>query len=1398
MRRPRIRPKTVKRLLILAVAAVATSATIGGVYLVRQHAREAHLSQSRAAGMNAYTSGHFADAVTPLHDYLIAHPDDVDAMFALASSRISLDPQNRNTLSDARTWLQQLLLIQPNHLAAQHELLELDEQTGMSQEQFELASALLVNAPNDVAALHGRALSLSRLGRDAEAVPAWRAYVAADPTDVRGQLQLLAAMRRAGASSDELVVNAQKLADANAGDARYTLPLAEVLREAGRDTEGLTLLRSLAAKPPTDEAMLIELVGAFDRARAFDDAEQLLTRSADTLGSTAVTTALVERLWQSGRTAQVIDLTDKILKTGRRDSGILALRALALASSDRRPEAMSLANELTARPQDPIAQSWHDALACEFSTPPLSATARVRSLRSAVAHDPENGIAQAWLGRALAGIGEVDQAAAAYRESARRMPSWAQPCVELAELMRAAGRTPDAIVAAKAALLRSPNSPAAQVAAARVRFASLADKPDPGEQAALLTFVSALRKQLPNEPSLTSMEVSLLSKANRTDEAEQLVRAALAAAPTAAMLAELYAADRSRGLGLSDAIFAQASMTDGLTAGLVSRRALDLADDGHPEAALALTREQAARHPNDVDWALTDARIRTRLDDASATDAWRRLIASNGSSLTVLCAAIDDNAPLAGGREARGALIDRLKSLSGDDSVGWRLREARFLADSTDIADVRQAMTLATELVRQQPSRPELRVLLARVLIKLDGSTTALEHLRAAHEQAPSDASIGLELAASLRREGRLAEAVPVLRQIASVDIDSARPDASEIRMRVAYALLDAGLPDVAAQMLGRAAAQRALDAAGRLAYAQALAAAGDDAAATAAFKVVVDGDNPTADALAADAIFEHTAGNTAAADASLARLTTLPDSATRDRAIAHYHVAAGNIPAARAAYAAALPQAPDATIACEAIAFEFGQNDVARADAILRAAELRFADDAGLRRERLELAARRSETTVASDDALARLIALLAADPSARTELDALIALRDARREYVATPALADALTKLAERYPASFDAAQAAINANVEANQLDAAAGLAHRLLLNFAGRPDAYASAARTLARCGQLPAARRAAEQWRTMAPASTREADGTLASIAIAAGDASRAVTLLTPYRATLDASRDEGLALPLAQALARTNHVDEAFHTLESGLQLRPAVRAMWLTLVLDGSRSATGSDGILPRLSTLNAATPPSATEERLQLANGCFVLATRGLAGAAASGLTALDPVIAEPDAPVVARVLRGELLRANGDPTTAEAVLRDAVKLAPGDPAAKNSLAYVLLSAKPDAARIAEADGLASEAVRLANKEAAFRDTAARAAWAAGRTDDAARIFREALRLDPRCLDSMVGLAALEAMTGKTAEAHGMLPAIQNQLAGEPLPVHLRGEFKSLQDARSAARD
>jgi tetratricopeptide (TPR) repeat protein len=1382
----KIRPKTIRRLLILAAGAVILSSVVGVAFTARRWSRESQIAAARTAGISAFESHEYPKALESLGKYILSRPNDVEALFALGCARMEMETPNRDYLFDARLRFQQLLVIDPNHVPASLKLLEVYEKTNQSAEMLELSNSLLERAPRTATAMRYKAIALTRLKNAPEARRAWQALVELTPDDVNAQSQLLTAMRADGQDTETVIAYAQKLVEDHPADPRFSIPLATALRDAGREGDSLAVLKKLTSNPPADPIAVVELVTMLDRAGAFDDAQRVLQQAAGSLNSSLLNAALVQRVWQAGRPDEVLALTEKMMKDGRAQPTVLALRALSLASLNRRDEAALLVSKLTDG-ETASGRAWSEALRVEFSTTPFTPPQRVDILTKALGRDPNNGILYTWLARALMQVGEVDQAARCYRESAQRMPSWTTPCLELAQAMLGAGRTDDAIPAAKAAFLRSPSSVAAQVQLARVRYAALQQRFDVEEQSMLLKFVAKLREQLKDEPTLLPIHVALLARSGDKNGATALISSVLSAQPNAASLLSLYQVDQQFSLGQSETILRLAQDASQVSAELLTAYASDLVAKGELDRAAELAKTLSQSSALSPSAALAEARIHSMLGNADAASTWRMAATRFPDNLALQVAALDEAVGLINDRAFQQHLIDRVRALTGENALYWRIEQAKFLASSDNLDDSRQALTLASELLRQQPTRVDLRVLLGRVLTRLDSRATALEHLRAAYDQAPSNPSIGLELVDAFMQLGRVTDAQAVLKRLSSIDIED-----TSARNRVARVLLENGMTLELLAMLQRAQDRHFLDPAGSLLLAETLASSEQTDAATKLYGELI-GKSPSPALLASAAAHQREIGNLDAATSLLSQIASAPGTAaSRQYAVARYHAKFGEVDAAREAFnLAVVDPSCDLVMLRDAIAMECTARNFDHGQKLLDLGRRRFGSSTVLERAQIELDAIRGGE---SDLAMNRLIDVLSKNPSAKAEVDALRASVDARKSGKITPELAVTLVQLANRYPAAFDLQREAISACIAVNQSGPAVSIAHRLASMSQSRADMQELAARTLANFGQWNGARKIAERWRTLVPAAPREPDLLLSAIAQASGKPDQSLQISEPYVGSLKPEQDLPSITARAAALMSVGRVSDCYQMLQPWIDQSSEVRAIWLNSILAGP-----AEQACARLEQVIRVVPPGAAQERIRFAAACLEVSERTEGDQASTlGLALVTPFAEVPEALESTRILRAELLRAGNEPALAEAELRSTLTRFPDSGRVKNSLAYLLLSqARGD-----------EEALRLANEAAAALpnhptviDTQARALMAQGDLAGANTRFRDALRLDPDYVDALIGLAGVFQRQGNALEAQTLIARVDELLSKNTIrviPAHLRGELGVLRQSLSGSQD
>src|SRR5207249_3852476 len=121
------------------------------------------LADARAGGMAAFQAGDYRAALNALKTYVSREHNDVDALYAYALSRAKVEEPNGKNITEGITALNALLQIEPHHLRAKHDLLDLYVRAYYNAEAADLAERILNEAPDDRQAMRCRCVALDRL-----------------------------------------------------------------------------------------------------------------------------------------------------------------------------------------------------------------------------------------------------------------------------------------------------------------------------------------------------------------------------------------------------------------------------------------------------------------------------------------------------------------------------------------------------------------------------------------------------------------------------------------------------------------------------------------------------------------------------------------------------------------------------------------------------------------------------------------------------------------------------------------------------------------------------------------------------------------------------------------------------------------------------------------------------------------------------------------------------------------------------------------------------------------------------------------------------------------------------------------------------------------------------------
>jgi tetratricopeptide (TPR) repeat protein len=812
-----LRPKTTRRLAVLAVIAAMIVGGGSAVVSMRLRRFESRRQATRAAAFDAYRHGDYPAALNSFRRYFgslggdaSAANADAPAVFAYAVSRARVPGPDLGYLVTAKSIFGRYLELVPNDPAAEHELLSIYRRLGYDSQTAPLADALLRQDPSDVHALSAKLRIQGASGHLDEALALSQQVNALTPMDLQSQITTLTLMKSAGQPDQAIVDRADSLLAAHPREGKFVVLRGIAASLAGDNADAARYLRQAAAMPaPGDQSVVLTLAGAFDRLGLHDDATALMERAlrANPPADSALLCAALLRQWERGGGDQLLRRLAAIGSTTLpaavaapapppADSTLLALKALALFTRGQNGDATAataIVADLTHRRADLAAAAWADLLRARFSTPPLPPPADAQLCRAASALQPSNPIARYFLGLCEQEVGEDERAIAAWHEAAELAPAWASPHLQAGRMLLASGRAPAAALDADAALASAaaglPDALDAAALSVAVAARQLSPAATPADIRPVLDRAAQVQSQSPGEPLTLPIQIDLLARSGERAQAAALASRAAARTPavSAAALAGVARVVTSDQLPAADAVADAILRQRPETASEGLEGSLALAELGRSDAGAHRLEAEALAHPTSPRWRLALLQYRQTQSAAATTlelndsNSWASLGDGCPGDPTVQRAVLA--APVAWtDRALIIRTIERLHRLTGEQGIGWRLAQARLQlsvpAQSASAAADAAAAAAASmaEAARFAPALAEPRILWALALEKLGDIPGAIARLREADALSPDDPAVTVPLARLLALQSQTSAAAttrptPADRESASINL---------------------------------------------------------------------------------------------------------------------------------------------------------------------------------------------------------------------------------------------------------------------------------------------------------------------------------------------------------------------------------------------------------------------------------------------------------------------------------------------------------------------------------------------------------------------------------------------------------------------------------------------------
>ena len=1362
-----LRRKSAKRLGILAVAAAAAATAAGYTFHRKQLLHEVDLQHIRDDGMAAYASGDYSLAIDKLDRYISEHDTDDQAVLAYAISRAKIETAGGQNLRKSVEKLDQILQRHPDDLAAEHALLEILPQTGDTDRLADLSDDVLSHDPHDAAALAARVTVRMRQDKLDDALAAAREYAAQKPQDLQARITVLHLLTRLQKPAADVQAYADAQFTQPPNDPRRLLLRAIAVSYGGDQTTALSLLQQAAARPLADAGFVEQLANLFDLLHHFDDSRKLLEDAAVATHDPKILNALVLRLWQQGQYDQIVErLASLDPADPKTDPAQIAFRAIGLYQTQHAADANKLLTQLQER-KDRKSLAWAEALSARYVDAHLSAE-DAEALTRALTRDPDNGVFKTWLAECYAALNEPALALRCWSGASLQMPEWATPYIGISQSLAQLGRYDEATQAAQSAFDRRPSVSTA-VNYVQTRYRAIQNRPDPAAARDLLSWIDRIQAASPGESATLPIQIDLLARLGERSKAIALIDQAITRSPRYddATLLAITRSSRTNDLGNEDRILSVVPI-DQTSPPLLLTRATLFADAGDPQRGKMLLQSRAAGAPADqkLAWNLAMAKYLDATHDRQAENAWLTLGDANPAALDIQHAVLASTAAWSN-RAFMDRTIDRLKNLTGEQGQQWKLERARWLIESPDInKDCVEAVTLLSDIVRESPKQIAPRLELADALERTGNVNSAIEHLKLAEGIDPANVATTVDLVRMLQEQGRSDQVRDALQRLTAVALLSPAE-----RLQIASLMIDAGDAPHAIALLSADDVPDGLSLTQHLLLAAAYQQAGDIDKAGAIYEQLLADAKPAPAALVDAAEFYARQQQPVRARAALGRLDQ-SSAAPVEMALAHAHFEErfGDRAAALAQY----QRAADTGVAAGYLAlidFQLHSQTLDAALSTTEQAKAAMPNDRDIADRAIEIKALQLEQKDPKN--IRPLIEILSQDPSRAAEAETLRTLAGANDGSIAPGDLLAQLRVVADRFPTYLPLQTQLIDTYLKQGRNDDAVSIARRLMDARPTDPTVARLDVTALSATGRWSEALAAADQWKRRATGDTLDPDTAAAEALIQLKRPADALKRMEPYRQQIAAavrSQPQG-AFVIARAMTALGDDAKARELMQPLLQ-DASGRRMWRSIAANDAPTLASALGWCDQLT---AATAADAWEERASL------LALRASLGRRFDDTPTLAATIDLANAYLAQRPHDGDVLllvsgldQQLGRLPDAETAMRTLLAADPGQPAANNDLACLLMSENraPD-----EALHRAQAAVAVAPGVAAFDDTLARAFMGKQQFADARQAFETALRLDPNLVEARIGLAHLLSVQGDPNAARDQLRRAETQVTEDP---------------------
>lgn len=805
--------RTKRRLIVLAiVVGLVVVAGVGGT-AVRKIQRQRLAEASLTEGLAAYEQGDYPLARRKLLTHLRIEGPQAEALTALGDAQRHVVEPNFKHLVNARSSLEQAVVLDPDNTKAREILLEIHAQLGNWQELASVATALLEDDPDNPRYARRRIEAHLQRGANDAALEAARAFVQAQDGSIDSHLEMLRVYRRTQRNArQQREYLDREVAPTHEGTTSLAVLRATVEFDAGRTNDAARLLTEAAQAGPTEgrgARLLLEsmelIAATLSDWTLYEQSETWLVRWLD---DPELAPYLLEvaagRAWRDGDPQGAVDFATRALDTEPQSEAVFAwgvLGAIELGSGYE-AQVAELRDAFEAMASDEHrarAEGWRlvmDAAQrrAAGSKPEEESLLpdHVRELSNRLGSE-----AVAVYYDALADIGRRNTRAAIGRLAGLgQQPSWRRARFVLVRVLVSEGRAAEALgfFFRDERLVDLPGG-------GQLLGEALSRQAEGGGalDAEFGEAIDEMLENLPDNPVALATGGRYALARDDTELARELARrlievdAAQASMSAVRFAIGLEAADPALARSVVDRVAQTAS---GVTQ--VAAAASGMALLGDPEGARAYMARRAGESDTGTDqqWTLARIQLATTIGDEASMETLERLSADNADDPQIQLEILSGPA-IWEDLDRTGQVVARLREAQGDSALDWRIFEARRLLERDDSVETAAsaAELLGPVFASDRGKRNTEAMLLAADAFARTGEVESeLEALRNAADGDDPLAALP-RLIDRLQRTGRTDEAGTRLRQF--VDAGNVSTPLREARVQL---LQRQGMRDLAAR----------------------------------------------------------------------------------------------------------------------------------------------------------------------------------------------------------------------------------------------------------------------------------------------------------------------------------------------------------------------------------------------------------------------------------------------------------------------------------------------------------------------------------------------------------------------------------------------------------------------